>query len=361
MSNVTTVRASTHSLLLSLFGPEELRHWEIQTELRKGPIPTVLDTSCVRTGLEFQLKKQRLPASLYAAQVGQTRLFMEHDTVIETLNHLPRFAEQLGVPVLDLQRLFADHWLSLISVVKLPEDLRQLDERALAVRDRDPDDYPTAALATLLSPCILLTHNHKDFYPLNVRMPSQGVDAVLASLEVYLGDSRVQAAAMIPVAPVVAVGVAVKWVFEKFGPVTWLFLGPLVAGGLVLYRSQLPERKEVITRLAMGVGEVLLRVATEGLNAVQLAEKQLSACVVLPPAKSTAAAAVLRMLATTDGSLSAQQLCERLDPSVRPAVESLRAWLHGNKTTVFEEARRGSFQLGRRGALTQPLTSRELI
>ncbi len=361
MYNVTTAPASTPSLLLSLAEPAQPRRWELRTELREGPIPTVLDTSCVRTGLQDQLKKRRLPASLYAAQVGRTRLFMEHDTVIETWNRLPRFADQLAVPLLDLQRMFADDWLPLISVLQLPEGLRQLDERALTVRDLDPEDYPTAALAALLSPCILLTRNHKHFAPLDVRVPTQGVDAVLAALEVHVGETRFQAAVMLPAAPVVAVGAATKWAFEKIGPVTWFFLGLLVAGGIVLYRRQPPARKETITKVARGVGEVLLREATAAMDAVQQAENQLSTCVVPPPAKRTPAAAVLRMLATTDDSMSAQQLYEALEPSVRLAVAPLRTWLHGNKTTVFKEAHRGSFQLGRRYALTQPLTSREPI
>lgn len=349
--------------LLSLAGPAQaqLRRREPQAELREGPTPTVLDTSCVRTGLQDQLKKRRLPASLYAAQVGQTRLFMEHETVIETWNRLPRFAEQLGVPVLDLQRIFADQWLPLISVVKLPEGLRQLDERALTVRDLDPEDYPTAALAALLSPCILLTRNHKHFSPLDVREPSQGVDAVLAAIGIHVGETRGQVAVMIPAAPVVAVGAVTKWAFEKIGPVTSFFLGLLVGGGIMLYWHQPPERKKAFRKVARGVGEVLLGEVTAAMGAVQEAENQLSTYVVPRPANRTPAAAVLRMLATADDSMSAQQLYEALDPSVRPAVAPLRAWLHGNKTTVFKEARRGSFQLGRRYALTQPLTSRAPI
>ena len=78
--------------VLSLVALEQLRRSELRLEPQKGPIPTVLDTSCVRTGLQDQLKKRRLPASLYAAQVGRTRLFMEHDAVTETWNRLPRFA-----------------------------------------------------------------------------------------------------------------------------------------------------------------------------------------------------------------------------------------------------------------------------
>jgi hypothetical protein len=65
--------------------------------------------------------------------------------------------------------------------------------------------------------------------------------------------------------------------------------------------------------------------------------------------------AVFRKLAMTDESLSAQQLCEELDGSVRPAVDPLRRFLHSNKTTVFREVRRGGFILGTRYCVTQPI------
>ena len=93
---------------------------------------------------------------------------MELETLSETWNHPPRFAEQMGVPVVTLQRMFADDWLPLLSIVSVPEPLRKIDARATDVRDLDPDDYPAAALAALLSPCIVLTHDHHHFRPLGV-------------------------------------------------------------------------------------------------------------------------------------------------------------------------------------------------
>jgi hypothetical protein len=55
----------------------------------------------------------------------------------------------------------------------------------------------------------------------------------------------------------------------------------------------------------------------------------------------------LRVLAKADESLSAQQLADLLDASIRPQLVQLRAFLRaGNKAMVYE-VRRGGFVLGR--------------
>jgi len=96
---------------------------------------------------------------------------MEYDTLAETGEKLPKFAGQLGVPAADLRRMINDDWLPHVDVVQLPASMRQADPRALEVRDRDRNDFPAAAVAALLSPCLLLTRNYKHFGVLGVGMP----------------------------------------------------------------------------------------------------------------------------------------------------------------------------------------------
>jgi hypothetical protein len=213
---------------LAGFDPAALERLSMLAELRRQRVPVVLDTSCVRTGLHSQLAQGRVPATLHLAESDKARLFMEKDTLVETWERLPRFADQMGVPLSRLRSLFGDHWLPLISVVSLSDALRKVDPRATAVLARDPDDYPTAALAALLSPCILLTRNHKDFAPLGVRTPTQGVDAILAVIEVRAGETQLQAVAVLPAAPVLAVGGVTKWAADRVGPVVYVILAVLV-------------------------------------------------------------------------------------------------------------------------------------
>jgi hypothetical protein len=64
------------------------------------------------------------------------------------------------------------------------------------------------------------------------------------------------------------------------------------------------------------------------------------------PENRATIAVVIRELALSEESLSAPQIVARLDESVRPAVASLRAYLHANDKTIVYEVRRGGFVLG---------------
>ena len=73
-------------------------------ELDRRPLPAVLDTACVRTGLHFQIKNGLPPRSVMTARDGSLRLFTEYDTLVETTERLPRFVGQPGVPITQLRR-----------------------------------------------------------------------------------------------------------------------------------------------------------------------------------------------------------------------------------------------------------------
>lgn len=334
--------------------PEQLVDLASVSALRRRPIPAVLDTSCVRTGLAQQLTKGVPPASLRTAQDGTIRLFMERDTLAETAEKLPLFAEQLGVPTARLVRMFDDDWLPHIRGIALPHELRELDERAAAVRDLDDDDFPAAALAALLSPCILLTHNHKHFRPLGVREPWQGVHAVVAAVDIGINERRFQAVVMVPTAPALAIGAGAKWAVDRFGPIAWVVLGLLAAGGYVAYRHQSPDRREAIRKGVGEIGRILAEEGSRAASSAYLAQELLGTYLVTAPDRQSSAAAIFRQLALSPDSMSAQQLHDSLDESVRPAIPTLRAFLHANKTTIFAEARRGSFRLGLRYSITLP-------
>jgi hypothetical protein len=72
----------------------------------------------------------------------------------------------------------------------------------------------------------------------------------------------------------------------------------------------------------------------------------LRASVVPRPEQRTPVSAILRELAASTESLSAQQLADLLDPSVRRPVADLRAFLRAHDVTVFDQVRRGGFVLG---------------
>ena len=58
------------------------------------------------------------------------------------------------------------------------------------------------------------------------------------------------------------------------------------------------------------------------------------------------ASAILRELALSPESLSAQQVAESLDPLARPSVADLRHLPAEHDGTIFDQVRRGGFVLG---------------
>jgi hypothetical protein len=271
---------------------------------------------------------------------------MEYDTLAETAGRLPRFADQLGVPEGVLRRILNEDWLPHIDVVRLPDSLRAADPRALEVRTRDAGDFPAATLAALLSPCLLLTCNYKHFGALGVRTRSQAVDGVMAVVAINIGEMQVQGIVMIPAAPAMAAGAAVKWASDRFGPVTWVILGLVAAGGIYWFCKQPPERRAQVRQAAAETGTRLLKEIEMATERVNRGRALLRVSVVPRPGQRTPASAILREVGVARESLSAQQLADLLDPSVRPSVADLRAFLRSHDGTVFCQVRRGGFVLG---------------
>jgi hypothetical protein len=320
---------------------------------RHRPLPAVLDTDFIRTGLHAQLSKGMPPRSVQSAQDGSLRLFMEYDTLVETDGRLERFSEQFGVPVSELRRILNEEWLPHIEVVQLPMGLRELDPRALRVRDGDgvrmgdEADFPAASLAALLSPCLLLTHNYRHFGALGVRTRQQGVDGVMAVLAINIGEVQLQAVIWLPALPLRVAGAAMEWATEKIGGWAWVILGVAVAGGVYWYTKQPPERRQQIQTVAGQVANHVVDEYGKATGGLYQARLQLRAAMVPKPEHRTPTSAILRELALSPESLSAAQIAELLDPSVRPSVAKIRDFLRANDEMVFNQVRRGSFVLGR--------------
>jgi hypothetical protein len=83
-------------------GPDVFADWldnptnRSYVELTRRPLLAVLDTSCVWTGLHHQLVKGQPPASISTVQDGTVKLFMEYETLVETCEKLPKFADDFG-------------------------------------------------------------------------------------------------------------------------------------------------------------------------------------------------------------------------------------------------------------------------
>jgi len=326
--------------------PEFYAAFEALPGLYVHPLPAVLDTSCVRTALAIRLQTGTSPPSLAAIRAGAVRLFMDTDTLEETYRRLPRFAKQLQTPLPVLVDLFESEWLPHIHILAVPSELRSLDPRARAVHDRDPDDYPVAALAALLSPCVLLTHNYRHFSAVGVSSYTQGTDALFAAVDLRVGETRLRAVASLPAAPVVVVKGGVQWANERMGYAGWVTLAVLLLGAVVLYNRQTDERKAAVRQAAADGAVWFLQETRRASLQLDRSRRELDAHLVPGPDHRSPAAAVMRQLALADDSMSAQQLIDALSAEARLPIGALRRFLRANTPAVFSETRRGSFELG---------------
>ncbi len=242
--------------------------------------------------------------------------------------------------------------------MQLPPGLRELDPRALRVRDGDgvrlgdEADFPAASLAALLSPCLLLTHNYRHFGALGVRTRQQGVDGVMAVLAINVGEVQLQAVIWLPALPFRIAGATMGWATEKIGGWAWVILGVATAGGIYWYTKQPPERREQIKTVAGQVATHFMDQYGKATDGVYQARLQLRAVMVPKPVHRTPTSAILRELALSPESLSAAQIAELLYPAVRPSVAEIRDFLRANDEAVFNQVRRGGFVLGRHYQLT---------
>jgi hypothetical protein len=345
------IRPAGTARLEELLAQIDLDELRLQAEARcllRTPLLGVLDTSFLFTGFQSQLRAGGAPPlSLRAAQQGAIRMLTATGTVEQVFDKLDEFAESLGTSTAHLETLFIDDWSPWITVADVEGVL--VDDRAQIVADRDPTDQPAAILASLLSPCLILTTD-KDFEsmaPIGARSDGELASSILAvSATLVVGEAtvHVQAMMMVPTLPVAGIVAGVRWASTRAGISPWI-MGLLLAGGGALLYRRMSSKRRATTRQVLGeLGTALLEEIATAQARQQMALRDLGRRVVPLLSHRTVDAMVLRELAMADETLSAQRLWERLDPATRPAVTTVRETLRRHAAAA--PAGRGTWTLG---------------
>jgi hypothetical protein len=118
-----------------------------------GPQLLVLDSGVIYDDIVYGLRHERETVLVSSARAGATRLFAAPHVYDEIYDHLDGH-ERRGVTRETVIARFESLYLPLIRFVDAT--CERPHPRAMPVWDADPDDGPTAELAVLLAPCVVL-------------------------------------------------------------------------------------------------------------------------------------------------------------------------------------------------------------
>lgn len=298
--------------------------------------PVVVDTNILLGDIRHRLRSGRETALIEAARVGTLRPFVAR--------HLPGFARKQALDEGRAWEVWRTAYVPLLRVVDVPTDLA--DPRIAQVRAADADDVPTAALAVLIAPCLVLSEDGDLARPgLTSARPRRWVDLLLHGLAAARGDQALLAAGT-----AAAVGLAV--LRQAVGTIVdagWGRTAALTLAGLGL-------------GLAWGgrlSGERLARVAGQFVPILDEFHPRLTAYLAGRAALVDAAIApwnevdlqqaIAQHLATAPLPRSATEIAASLRrQGRRVAVPAVDALLRANP--AFVEVGRRRWQLGRAGA-----------
>jgi hypothetical protein len=315
------------------------------------PLPIVLDADVLHRNVDYCLRTGYTPRVLEAASSSYTLLtgvvvFATSTVQGEVERQLLEIAQRREVALEDVTNVWKKLFLPRVRFVEINE--KDIDDsRVEEVAGLHSADAPTAALAVMLAPCVVLTDNRKHFVPLGIAETRTDVIAVNArELAGYYGSMN--AMTIVPAVTGAMVVEGSKKVVSTIGREAAVVIALLLIGaGIVLWFSESGGRlREGAKKLAREAGPPLAEAAT---RALVLAE-EMSALAIDPPSSECALRFIAKILATRQTMLSTVEISRRLlENGYRFAgagahVTRTRRWLLAQK--CFVEQQRGHWTLG---------------
>jgi len=314
------------------------------------PAPLVVDADVLIRNLEYAVKKDYAPALLgqasgtYSLFTG-VALFATPQVVEETERHLPEIVARTGNRD-EVARVWGEMFLPRIRVV--PVDMGEIaDQRIDGVTALHPNDAPTAALAALLAPAVLLTDNRKHFLPFG--LDETKTDAV--AIDAFaVGELRagLQAASIVPRVSAIAAVEGSKKLVRALGPEITLIIGLILIGAFAWYLTT--QRGQRVRGQLMEFGRIYGPPLMAEVEKRIDAGNRLTAFAVDEPVPQTPLNLIARRLAVGEPSMTSAEIVRELamhSLSFRGAknqVTAARAWLA--RHACFTEGPRGHWSLG---------------
>lgn len=297
--------------------------------------PVVVDANVLIEDLLWNANPEKHPSALLSAlAVNSIRLLGKLDVIDEVLEHLSDVAGDREVE--PLVALLAERYVPQLRLVDISGiTLPDAEDRITAVAAADVDDEPSARLAHLLDPCVLLTRDHHLtdhgfgtwYEPGGVRVSWTAAAFTLydRSFETQV-TSGIRGAAMAASVP----GMGVVGLVRAARRHPRVAVSAAIVGGalLLLARSSsrwVPARERVWNGFARMTSEISQRIETNRLPAALTAKGQLADYREAHPGPGTAEAILARHLAIAPPrGIAARDLYEITGRrfAVRPVLEA---------------------------------------
>lgn len=315
------------------------------------PAPVVVDADVLIRDVQYALTTGHLPRRLRSASreysiVTGVALFATRQVISEAVRHLPDVAGRAGVSESEVRMTWNREVIPRIRVVEIDEHTIT-DPRVAQVRELHASDAPTAALAALLAPAVLLTDNRKHFAPFG--MPSTKSD-VIAGDAVTLSKFGigVRGAMLVPTIGAIGVADGSKKAIARLGKDGAALVGLLAAAGFWRFMTSTRGRstRARLSDLAREAGPPLAAM----IGTAVAAGERVGEFAVRRVDDADALAAVARLLAVGQSVMTTSEVTRelrqrgfRFENGARFETHT-RAWLV--EQSCFHELSRGHWSFG---------------
>jgi hypothetical protein len=316
------------------------------------PLPIVVDADVLHRNIDYCLRTGWTPRLIDSASHGYTLLtgvvlFATARVQEEIERQLDEIAIRREVPREDVAHVWNETFLPRIRFVEI-QDGAVADPRVEQVRALHEADAPTAALAVMLSPCVVLTDNRKHFAPLGI--PDIQTDRIAVDareLSRYYGSANAMT-----IVPTLTGAMAIegsKKMISTIGRDASILIALLLIGAaVVIWRSEPGGQiRASAKKLAREVGPSLAQVAT---RALVLSEEMSALAIDAPAPPDSAIRFLAKILATRQTIMSTAEIGRRLHEHGYRFIGTgvyatrVRGWL--TSQDCFCETQRGHWTLG---------------
>lgn len=312
------------------------------------PLPVVVDADVLLRDVGYAAGKGYLSALLGMASPGYTlitgvALFTTPRVIEEVVRHLPEVAHRTGRTENAIAEVWTTSILPRLRVVEV-RDGAVVDHRVESVRAKHAADVPTAALAVLLAPAVLVTDNHRHFQPLIGSDPPRTVDLARDIYKIGATGSAMNGTILVTRLGWLATSEAARRLTRSMTRTQVALFGLAISGALGL---------AVLSHNARGIPSALTRIAERAAAEIgrsAAASERIAGFRVERTASSSDALSDLsRLLAANRTTMTTTEIAGHLREHGYAFDEgrhetATRAWLQ--REPGFVEVARGQWALG---------------